>query len=216
MILGDGATWVDRFKGFDDRLIERLVLILPACIAVLCDNPKEDEITLNLDRRFYLDPVIRRVFHHWKFQFEPSDMDENGAHFSKGKIDLAFFWSLDHEKYLAYEAKRLNVMTSTGISSLAGPYVKEGVVRFITEQYAQGLPVGFMLGYVLNGEGDELPKKIGIALSNNKEIVGLNGDLKMIGAVGPAQRFETVHQRRNNGGKILLRHTLIPCAKVTV
>ena len=73
---------VDRFKGFDDRLIERLVLILPAC-AVLAIIPKKTKLRSIL-MTLLSDPVIRRVFHHWKFQFEPSDMDENGAHFSKG------------------------------------------------------------------------------------------------------------------------------------
>src|SRR3546814_17127279 len=37
-------------------------------------------------------------------------------------------------------------------SSLATVYVTEGMMRFMTEQYAEQLPVGCMLGYVLDGD----------------------------------------------------------------
>ena len=145
MILGEGGAWLAHFKRYDERLLERICILLPSCIEALGENPKEDDITFNLTNRFHLDADVRQLFHHWEFQFEPQGQDANGAYFSKGKIDLAMFWDLDRDKYLAYEAKRLNVKGQSGVSSLATPYVKEGVVRFVTEQYSEGLPVGCML-----------------------------------------------------------------------
>ena len=35
---------------------------------------------------------------------------------------------------------------------LATAYVTQGMIRFITEQYAENLPLGCMLGYVMDGD----------------------------------------------------------------
>ena len=87
MILGDGGEWLDHFRRYDERLLERICVILPACIEALDDEPHEDDITLNLVSRFHLDAGVRRLFHHWEFQFEPQGQDANGAYFSKGQIE---------------------------------------------------------------------------------------------------------------------------------
>ena len=215
MILGEIGGWADRFKRYDERLLERICMLLPACITALGENPKEDEITINLVSRFHLDPVVRRLFHHWEFQFEPSEIDENGAYLSKGKIDLALFWDLNREKYLAYEAKRLNVRTGKSTTSLATPYVTEGVARFVTEQYSKGLPVGCMLGYVLDGNVSGVHPKIAKALDDNKTLVGLIQGPNVLEPVSSAHRFQTDHNRKNDGGLISLRHALVPCVEST-
>ena len=211
MIYGKAGVWADRFKGYDDRLLERICLLLPGCVAALGDNPKEDQITLNLVNLFRKDPKIRRMFHDWEFQFEVAECDANGVYSSKGKIDIALFFDQRKEKYLAYEAKRLNIKTSDGIKSLAGPYVTEGVARFVSQQYSQGLPVGCMLGYVLNADIDILLQKLTDALESNKENVALVRGPETTRAVCSSRRFETDHRRSGGGGIITLRHALVPC-----
>ena len=71
--------------------------------------------------------------------------------------DLAFFWSLDHEKYLAYEAKRLNVMTSTGISSPPDLTLKVSC-DLLPNNTHKGCLLGLCL--VTCSSGDELPKDL--------------------------------------------------------
>lgn len=212
MILGNVDEWTAHFKRYDERLIERICEILPVCIAAMPDNPIEDEITINLLDRFYFDPAIRGMFHHWEYQFEPFGYDKNGIAFSKGKIDFVVCWDQDRDNYLAYEAKRLNVPTSTGgRTSLATAYVTEGLVRFITEQYSEGLPVGCMLGYVLDGDVPWVRPRVINAITNNSNLVGLVSGPDALNTIGTSARFETKHQRHNNGGVISIQHSLVPC-----
>ena len=86
-----------------------------------------------------------------EFQYEPFGYQSDGTAYSKGRIDMAVLLDQDRERYLAYECKRLNLTHSSRRSSLATLYVTKGLHRFVTEQYAEKLPVGYMLGYVLDG-----------------------------------------------------------------
>ena len=212
MILGSADEWAGHFKRHDERLLERICEILPECIAAMPENAYEDDITINLVDRFHLDEVIRGIFHHWEYQFEPFGHDVNGVAFSKGKIDFVVCWDQDREKYLAYEAKRLNVKTKNGsTSSLAYAYVTQGLVRFVTEQYSEGLPVGCMLGYVLDGNTASVKPKIVQAVGTNSELVGLVVGPDDLPQIGSATRMTSDHQRPNGGGSITVRHALVPC-----
>ena len=211
MIIGNTDVWAENFKRFDERLLERICELLPSCIAALGTNPGEDQITINLVARFHLDEVVRRIFHHCEYQFEPFGIDKNGASYSKGKIDFVAFWDLEREKYLAYEAKRLNISSKTGVSSLATVYVTQGLHRFITEQYSEGLPVGCMIGYVLDGDVASVHPKVEQAIADNSTLVGLLAGPNTLKDLGTATRFETDHQRDNQGGQINIRHALVPC-----
>jgi len=212
MMFGNVDEWAKHFKRHDQRLVERICEILPTCIAAMPENPLEDDITINLLDRFHLDAAIRGMFHHWEYQFEPFGHDGNGIAFSKGKIDFVVCWDQDRDRYLAYEAKRLNVPTDNGgRASLATPYVKEGLVRFVTEQYSEGLPVGCMLGYVLDGDIPWVHPKVNNAITDNSALVGLLSGPNAIDTIATATRFETEHQRPNSNGNITIRHALVPC-----
>ena len=106
-------------------------------------QPLEDQITINLVVFLLNDPVVRRICHWIEYQFELFGTDTNGAKFSKGIIDLAVFIDWERERYLAYECKRLNVIGRSGRSSLATDYMRDGMMQFITNQYAEALPVGY-------------------------------------------------------------------------
>lgn len=211
MIIGISDAWVKHFKRHDERLLERICAILPDCIAVLGNNPHEDAITLNLVTRFHKDKIIRRLFHYWEYQFEPHGIDIHGAAYSKGQIDFALFWDTDREQYLAYEAKRLNVSTQKGTASLATPYIKQGVLRFVTEQYSKDLPVGCMLGYVLDGNITSIYPKVTKAIKENAKLIGLLLPSKPLPMISTAKRFESTHEREQSGGYINIRHALVPC-----
>lgn len=64
------------------------------------------------------------------------------------KIDIKFRWDdypNDNDRYLAAEAKKLRGKGR----SLAGEYVEEGVMRFVTARYGRGHDYGIMMGYVV-------------------------------------------------------------------
>jgi hypothetical protein len=109
MVLGDLQAWANQFISLDDRLIERVAAVWPACLAVLPAQPEEDPITINLVDRLGKDPIVRRICHWVEFQFEPFGTAPGGVRFSKGKIDIAVLLDRERERYLAYECKRLDV-----------------------------------------------------------------------------------------------------------
>jgi hypothetical protein len=209
MMIGDPQLWKDRFITIDERLLSRILHLWPACLAPLPKQPDEDTITINLVHLLAKDPVVRSICHWVEYQYEPFGVHSNGARFSKGIIDLAVLLDWEREKYLAYECKRLNVIHSGSRSSLATPYVGEGLTRFVTEQYAEGLPLGCMLGYVIDGDLPFALKQIHAAINAQKHPLLLTDGPSPGTAVQGIERFATGHQRASKS-QIEVRHVLIP------
>lgn len=142
----------------------------PSISRTLCAQPDEDTITINLVARLGKDPIVRRLCHWVEYQFEPFGINSAGAKFSKGKIDIAILLDWERERYLAYECKRLNVVHVGRRSSLATEYVVNGMMRFMTERYAELLPVGCMLGYVMGGDVGFAETQLGTAIAGHKPL----------------------------------------------
>ena len=173
-------------------------------------QPPEDIITINLVHLLRKDPGARRLLHWLAFQFEPLGFTADGTAYSKGRIDMALLVDRDHERYLAYECKRLNVVQEGSRSSLATPYVREGVARFVTEQYAEGLPVGCMLGYVMDGDVAAAQTKVQEAIDRHRSNIGLTTEPEPAPSIGGARRFLSRHLRAASGREIEVRHALVP------
>jgi hypothetical protein len=74
------------------------------------------------------------------------DSDENAP---AGKIDFIVSCGLGAEKYFAIEAKRLRVRSTSGKMDAGNDdYVNDGMMRFVSGQYAPFMKTGAMLGYV--------------------------------------------------------------------
>jgi len=74
------------------------------------------------------------------------DSDENAP---AGKIDFVVSCGLGAETYFAIEAKRLRVRSISGkMDAGNGDYVNDGMMRFISGQYAPFMMACAMLGYV--------------------------------------------------------------------
>ena len=210
MMVGDPSHWTTRFRALDVRFIECVLAVWPRCVAVLPGEPDEDTITINLVDILSRDPKARRLFHHLAYQHEPFGYTADGGAYSKGRIDMALLLDQERERYLAYECKRLNVIRNGRKRSLATPYVLEGMIRFITEQYAADLPVGCMLGYVLDGNVNTARAKVRAAINSHSGNIGLVGkpmDDQPVGAIG---RLSSRHSRPTNGTDIEIRHALLP------
>ena len=184
-----------------------VVDVWPDCIAALSRHSDEDTIT-----RTIVDKVGRfgkaRSCLRLEYHFEPFAHTASGAAVSKGQIDIAVFVTSGREVYLAYECKRLNVIRSDGRRTLATEYVVQGVMRFITEQYSENLPVGCMLGYVMDGDLSFAHEKIEAAMMAKEHELGCQRPLEMESPIGLAQRFVTKHTR--SGKWIEIRHALLP------
>ena len=170
-------------------------------------QPLEDSITINLVALLHKDEVARRLCHWIEYQFEPFGIGANGVQFSKGIIDFAAIIDQDRDTYLAFECKRLNVVQSGGRQSLATPYVQEGVMRFITEQYAEGLPFGCLLGYVLDSDVAFARQQVDAAIAAHAPVNLAEGPVDLSDLTGTT-RFRTKHVR-NSGAAIELRHSFL-------
>ncbi len=208
MIFGDPQAWKDRVITLDERLLQRILHLWPGCVALLPGQPQEDTITINLVHLLSQDAVVRRISHFVIYQHEPFGTSAGGAKFSKGKIDIAVLLDQERERYLAYECKRLNVINNSR-ASLATRYVDEGMMRFLTEQYAEGLPVGGMLGYVMDGDLSFALRQITAAVAAQKIPLALNAGPTPGHPITGIERFSTGHQRANRSN-IELRHVLLP------
>ncbi len=156
------------------------------------------------------DPGVRRWFHWIEFQYEPFGHTAEGTAYSTGRIDIAVLLNQDRNIYLAYECKRLNDMRKDGRRrSLAGDYVKEGLSRFVVEQYAEGLPLACMLGYVLDGDLEYAKSNVRARITELREEVGLVTEPRDAAPIGESRRFFSRH-RRQSGAEIEVRHALFP------
>ena len=207
MLIGDVQGWANNFVSFDDRFLERVAVVWPACMAVLPRQPEEDDITINLVDRLGKDPVVRRLCHWIEYQFEPFGFAPDGSKYSKGIIDIAVLFDWERDRYLAYECKRLNVVNGGSRASLATAYVTQGMMRFLTEQYAEHLPIGCMLGYVLDGDVPFALARIAGAIGQHAPLAVIDGPTPL-DAIAAIKRFRTRHNRRG-GSEIELRHALV-------
>ena len=207
MVLGDARAWLGRFRSIDERILQRIAVVWPRCLAGLGMQPEEDAITINLVDRLCKDEQVRRICHWIEYQHEPFGLAKTGAKFSKGKIDMAVLLDWERDRYLAYECKRLNVVHGGKRSSLAGSYVAEGMMRFMTEQYAEALPIGCMLGYVMDGDIAFASGQLSKAISNHTSLGLTNGPAKLT-MIQSVERFQTEHDRRSKQ-PIELRHALL-------
>ena len=215
MVIGERAIWADRFRSLDKRVLARVLAVWDRCLVGLPSQPYEDTITIQLVDVLSQDPEIRRLVHWIEFQYEPFGYQSDGTAYSKGKIDMAVLLDQDRERYLAYECKRLNLIHRGRRSSLATLYVTKGLQRFITEQYAEKLPVGCMLGYVLDGDLPFAHSKVLGAIETRRCGIGLSM-APIEDTVTPSLvRFSSRHRRTSSGDEIEIRHTLLACRSRT-
>lgn len=172
MVVGDADLWSDTFP---EELVPRVLdLIIDTWKAFEKPGPTDREV-----------PITRRFKHALKqakdlnrlpvrLERESAEDDpDTGAEL--GRIDLKFLPAVSarEEIYFAFECKRLNAIENGGRRSLAPEYVTDGMMRFVTGQYAQAVRHGGMLGYVLDGRCDEAIRLVG----NN--IASRASDLRM-------------------------------------
>jgi hypothetical protein len=119
MVVGDPQCWADRLIPVDERFLDRIIHVWPTCIALLPGQPEEDAITTNLVNLLTKDSIVRRICHWVEYQYEPFGTHPDGSSYSKGAIDIAVLLDWERERYIAYECKRLNVVSQKSRSSLA-------------------------------------------------------------------------------------------------
>ena len=210
MYVGDPKDWLESFRSIDTRFLECIQQVLPFCRALLSKDSDEDTITINLVNILSRNSVARRLFHYLEYQYESIGYTQDGLAYSKGRIDMALILDEDRDHYLAYECKCLNIVRVDGVRSQATRYVMEGVLRFVTEQYASGLPLACMLGYVMNGNIQSARLKVRDALEVNKNDIAILAAPVDNPPLEEIARITTTHSLISGEGSIEIRHAFVP------
>ena len=111
------------------------------------------------------------------------------------QLDIRFTWDdYSPNSYLAVEAKRLYGMGTT----LAGPYVEEGVMDFIDGKYSMGHNYGIMLGYVLSKPIEKAISAVKDALQKRKEKTNETAPFNVDSVVDCPLTYKSVHAQKND------------------
>ena len=197
------------FRRRDEMFLSYVVKVWQSAVAKLQCDPPENAITKALVERLDADGRARELF-YCDYQFVPIEWRSVGEMTEDQYIDLAMIVGNDRRAYLAYECKKLNVLHTDGTRrSQAGRYVGEdGMMRFVTEKYAKDLPVGCMLGYVMDGDLQWAYGKVEAAMMAQTPTLGLQGRPIPAPSIGVIQRFVTQHKCNNRS--LEMRHSLLP------
>jgi hypothetical protein len=194
MLIGNPALWLARFQDVEQRLINRLPDVWPVSIAGLTGQPHEDQITRRLVLHLRKDPETRKLgaIH---IQLPLLEEQQRGDVVTKGYIDMAIVLGENPECYVAFECKRLNVVTKGGLSSLAGAYVEHGMLRYVCAQYARDLPLGGMIGYVLDGDTLGAEQRVCAAILTRSAMLCSSSGPVVSAPISFVRRLTTAHVR---------------------
>lgn len=143
--------FVNLFPTEDTRRI--LQNIQNCCGALARQTPfeLENDLTKRLFEQLCRCPEYRTgpVEPHWESQIVAFDEDEPEI---TGRADIKFSCGRGIETYFPIEAKRLYVTyPKGGKAPLVTDYINDGMMRYVTGQYASKMTEGAMLGYVCDG-----------------------------------------------------------------
>ena len=210
MLVGASERWLAKMRDIDELFLQGVDQVWPECRKHFdtssYENPISDQLVALLKRS----PIGRGRFLIDLRSKEP-ELDRNGKAFIRGELDIKVFFTLREDVFLIYECKRLNVTYPSGKrASLAGDYIEQGMMRFVTGQYARELPFGAMLGYVLDGDVDRASSAIRKAIGERLSPLGMTNAVPVsLNPIGIITHFSTVHDRLSFS-KIEVRHALLP------
>ena len=208
-MIGDPGSWLAQFQDVEERLIARLPAVWPVCLRGLPAQPLEDQITLRLVVHLRRDREARRLGAiHAQLMLLEEQL--TGDVVPKGYIDFAIILGENPECYVAFECKRLNVNSRSGVVSLAGVYAEKGMMRYICAQYARELPLGVMIGYVLDGNTAVAEARLVSAITARAQALCISASPVSREPVAFIRRLLTNHHRTGETRAFEIRHALLP------
>ena len=211
MLAGSPDAWLAHFRGLGEQMSEAIEVAWSICVRPLQAKKgamtHEDHITEHLVKALRR---TKKVPGRITYQYVLLVEDSNGNVSLSSSIDFVLTVGDDEEVYLAYECKRLNVPYAHRVCNLCGPYVQEGLMRFVTGQYANGLPMAMMIGYVMNGDCGRARRGLGKVMKAHAPPLGLTAERDHPTLFpGSPTRFSFTHICRP-GFSIEVEHHLLP------
>jgi len=176
-------------------LILSLIFKSGATIRKRTATDREDRITTRLHRHLIREPSFRDG--PLQIHLQPDIVSSNAEpekETPEGRLDLQVSCGRGYEVYFAIEAKRLRVLLPGGLFLGAREYVKEGMMRFVTGQYAPFMQAGAMLGYVYDGKVKDAREDIALQVHLNAEKLKLKAPKRLAPSqLLPGQPIDETH-----------------------
>lgn len=205
-VIGSPDQWVDLIDSLVPDILAAVISSWEEMTAP-ASNALEDHITLELLR------VLRRhraardlplTIHLQPVEIDPAEGQDIG------RMDIAFYPLVNREDiYFCLEAKRLNVFKERKVRPYAAEYVRLGMMRFITGQYAKLARNGGMIGYVVDGRVSYAINNVAQNIRTRHVELGMTapGELRSSSVLaGDRRACETHHARRHDPSLFLIHH----------
>jgi len=141
---------------------------------------REDWLTKRLYHQLIREPSFRdgplQIYLQPDIVNSEADPEKNTP---EGRLDMQVSCGRGYEVYFAIEAKRLRVSLPSRFFSGGPEYVKDGMMRFITGQYAPFMRAGAMLGYVYDGETENAHADIDRQIKKKAKELKLKGSKRL-------------------------------------
>jgi hypothetical protein len=208
-VIGSPDSWVDFIDSMVPDILSLVIESWEEMEAPALDA-LEDHITLALCRVVKRHRTARDLPLH--IQLQPVEIDPAEGQ-DLGRMDIAFYPLVNREDiYFCLEAKRLNVPTAGTVRPYASEYVRSGMLRFITGQYAKLARNGGMIGYVVDGQIARAITNVEQNIRNQHVELGMSatGDLLASAILSADSRArETHHTRRHDPTAFRLNHLFL-------
>jgi hypothetical protein len=217
-ISGSSSQWIDLLDNMLPELLQLVVDTWEMLQGPLI-NDREDTITLVLCRALRNNRTYRDLWVTVDTQIPELDpaLGQN-----LGRQDLVFrptggSSSPNEEIYLCVECKRLNFMTGNKKRSGGAEYVKEGMFRFVSGQYAKAVRNGGMLGYVLDGNVSNAIANVEANVKRHYATLYMDVPAELhLSSVLPdvVTARESLHRRQNGAGPFTIHHLFVKADRI--
>jgi hypothetical protein len=209
MLAGDPSQWLSHLRSLEERMAEAVEAAWPICIKPLQAKKNamthEDHITNHLVHALRKTKLVPGLIVP---QYKLMTIALDGIVSLSSSIDFVLTIGDNEDIYLACECKRLNVPYKSGLKGLVGEYVDDGLMRFVSGQYSNGLPLAMMLGYVMNARADRARRGLARAMKYRAKVINLQSTADAPLKNGKPIRFVTAHLC-TAGKPIEVSHTLL-------
>jgi hypothetical protein len=205
-VIGSPEEWGDFI---DSQIPDILALVIDSWtqMASPASDALEDRITEALCRVVKSHRAARELplqIHLQPVEIEPAEGQE------VGRMDIAFYPLVNREDiYFCLEAKRLNVLKDRTVRPNASEYVRFGMMRFITGQYAKLARNGGMIGYVVDGRVPHAIANVAQNIRNRHLDLGMTPPGELLTSTiltGEPRARETHHTRRHDSSSFRIHH----------
>lgn len=176
-VFGDACAWADAFP--DELLPDILEMVCAVWVGLKKPQPndRERDTSLRMCASIRQSLMGRRL--PLRVDVETTLIDDTGE-IEIGRLDLRFTSTSFHpEAYFSFECKRLCVHDGKKLRTLATEYVTDGMMRYVSGQYAPSRHHGGMIGYVHTGTRDNAIMKVNESIQANVILLRMSPPAKL-------------------------------------